>query len=85
MEVGGGEQIEVVSAPALGELRRLMLSNLKYKWQWEQPFAVEPMLWHRANEEIERVQEARGFPVVAADWAPLPNFLFMGVPVVMAS
>ena len=77
------EQGEVVSAPALAELTRLMHENLRYRWQWERPFHVEPMLWHRANAEIEMVQEARGFPVLAADWAPLPNFLFHGVPIVM--
>lgn len=83
MVVGGGEQTSIVEAPALAELARLMHESLRYRWQWERPFEVDPMLWHRANAEIEMVQEARGFPVQAADWVPLPNFLLMGVPIVM--
>jgi hypothetical protein len=79
--IGGGEQIEIVSAHALADVRRLI--NARPHYLADTPIAVEPQLWHQAQGELRHVLELRGWPLLASDKVDLPNFLFCGVAVVI--
>jgi hypothetical protein len=84
MIVGGGEQIELVHAPAVAEVRRRQVARPWYLA--DRPLAVEPELWHEAQTQLRDALEARGWPLVSD--APLVakgvnNFMLCGVPIVM--
>lgn len=79
--VGGGEQVEIVSAHALADVRRRI--NARPHYLNDTPIAVEPQLWHQAQGELRDILEQRGWPLPASDKVDLPNFLFAGVAVVM--
>lgn len=80
LDVGNTPQFE---APTLAALARQI--NERPLWQIKEalPLLVDPETWHRANTEMREVQERQGRHVAAASWAPLPNFLLHGIPVVM--
>lgn len=83
MMVGGGEQVEIVSAPTVATLVKRM--NDRPVWQIidKAPLYVDSETFQRARTEMQEALARQGRAVVAADWAPLPNFLLLGVPVVM--
>ena len=82
MMVGGGEEIELVHAPQLAEVRRAIFDRPHYLA--DRPIAVDHELWHHAQEQLRHVLEARGWPLLASDRCDQPNFLLCGVPVVMS-
>jgi hypothetical protein len=79
--VGGGEQVEIVSAHALADVRRRVFARPHYLA--DTPIAVDPQTWHQAQGELRHVLELRGWPLLASDKVDLPNFLLCGVAVVM--
>ncbi len=81
MMVGGGEQVELVQAHALANVRHRIFDRPHYLA--DTPIAVDPQLWHQAQDELRHILEQRGWPLLASDKCDLPNFLFCGVPVVM--
>ena len=83
MMVGGGEQREIVQAHAVADVRHRIFDRPLY--MHDRPIAVEPMLWHQAEAELRHALELRGWPLLASDKAPLPNFLLCGVAVVMSN
>jgi hypothetical protein len=83
MMVGGGEQVEIVRADAVAQIQRAIYSQPNY--MLDRPFEVEPRLWHQAEAELRHALELRGWPLLASDKAPLPNFLLCGVAVVMSN
>jgi hypothetical protein len=82
MMVGGGEQVTLIDAPALAELARRVYALPRY--MADRPLAVEPDLYQRGLDELDRVMRDRGWRVAVADWVKQPNYLFKGIPVVMA-
>jgi hypothetical protein len=77
-DVGNTPQFE---APILADLMQRIVH--RPWWSMKDPLPVDPETWQKANNEMREVQERQGRRVMAAEWAPLPNFLLMGVPVVM--
>lgn len=80
MMVGGGEQVELVDARHLAQVRRAIIERPYYLN--DRPIAVDHELWHHAERELRELLAARGWPMVAA---PIEqrNFMLLGVPVVM--
>lgn len=81
MMVGGGEQVEIVSAHALADVHRRIFARPRYLN--DQLIAVEPEVWHQARGELRDLMERRGWPVLACDKTDRANFLLCGVAVVM--
>lgn len=78
-DVGSTPQLE---APTLAELIAQMHARpLAFV---RDPLPVDPETFQKAHAEMKDVQERQGRPVMAAAWADQPNFLLMGVPVVMS-
>lgn len=74
-------EVPQFEAPILADLMQQIVH--RPWWAMKDPLPVDPETWQRANTEMAEVQERQGRRVVAAEWAPAPNFLLMGVPVVM--
>lgn len=79
-DVGSTPQFDL---PTLVELTRQI--NERPLWQMGEalPLEVDRQTWHRANAEMKEAMERQGRGVAAAAWAPTPNFLLRGIPVVM--
>jgi hypothetical protein len=80
IDVGRTPQFE---APTLADLTRKIYERPLWQTKEAVPFPVDPETWQRANTEMREVMKRQGRPVYAADWAPRPNFLLQGIPVVM--
>lgn len=76
-----GEQPEIVHAPAVAAIQRAIVERPYYLQ--DRPIAVEPQLWSEAQEQLKQALEKRGWPLLADGECDRPNFLLMGVPVVM--
>lgn len=81
MIIGGGEQGELIHAPDLAEVSRAIVQRPHYLA--DQPLAVDPQLWVRAQDQLRDVLQARGWPMLTDDKCRRMNFLLHGVPVVM--
>lgn len=79
--VGSTPQLE---APTLASLMRQMSERPLWEISDRKPLPVDPSTYQKAYAEMSEVQERQGRPVMAAAWAEKPNFLLMGVPVVMS-
>lgn len=77
-DVGSTPQFE---APVLAELCTKLVQRAR--WAAEEPLAVDAETWQKARDEMVEVQKRRGFTVLGAD-IKQPNFLLMGVPVVVS-
>lgn len=77
-DVGSTPQIDATTLASL--CRRI---NERPLWAIEEPLPVDPETYELAREEMTEVQKRRGFPVSCAA-IDRPNFLLLGVPVVMA-
>jgi len=80
--VGGGEQVEIVHAPAVAALQNAILARPHYLA--DQPFAIAPHVWHEAQAQLREALERRGWPLLADGACKRVNFLLCGVPVVMS-
>lgn len=77
-DIGSTPQFE---APTLADLMHRIRN--RPLWAMKDPLPVEPETWQKANSEMTEVQKRQGRGVAAAAWADKPNFLLMGVAVVM--
>lgn len=77
-DIGNTPQFE---APILADLMQRIVH--RPWWAMKDPLPVDPVTFEKANLEMAEVQERQGRRVIAAAWAPKPNFLLMGVPVVL--
>jgi hypothetical protein len=75
-----GEQPEIVHAPAVAEVQRMILGRPHYLRS--EAIAIEPQLWVQAQEQLKQALEKRGWPLLADGDCHKPNFLLLGVPVV---
>lgn len=75
--VGNRPQFE---APILADLMQQIVH--RPWWAMKDPLPVDPETWAKANDEMADVAKRQGRTVAAAS-LPAPNFLLMGVPVVM--
>lgn len=81
-QIGHVEQIDVLHAPAVAEVRNMIYARPRYLA--DQPIAVQPQLWHEAQEQLRQLLAARGWPLSTSGSCDRVNFLLCGVPVVMS-
>jgi hypothetical protein len=79
--IGGGEQIEIVHAPALAEVIRAIETRPYYLRK--EPIEVARHIFIEAQEQLKRSLEARGWPMVCMEHINRQHFLVHGVPVLM--
>jgi hypothetical protein len=77
-DIGNTPQLE---APILADLMQRIAH--RPAWAVKDPLPVERETWQKAKDEMTDVQKRQGRNVQTASWAAQPNFLLMGVPVVM--
>lgn len=78
-DIGNTPQFE---APTLADLARRLRDRPIWQICERKPLSVDPETYERGLTEMRETMERQGRTVNAAPWAPKPNFLLMGVPVV---
>jgi hypothetical protein len=80
----GGEQAELVHAPAVAELHDRIARRPHYLA--DQPLEVEAGLWSEAQEQFRDALKARGWPLPVDTrllGQGVSHFMLRGVPIVM--
>lgn len=77
-DVGATPQLE---APILADLMQRIVH--RPWWMMKEPLPVDPDTFEKAKTEMAEVQKLQGRHVAAAPGVDQPNFLLMGIPVVM--
>ena len=73
----------LLDTPTLAMIAQAM--NDRPIWQIRDaiPFPVDRQTWTQAEHEMREAMQLQGRDVPAAPWAPMPNFLLHGNPVVI--
>lgn len=83
--IGGGDNPELVKAPALAEIQRRIISRAY--WLCGEPFAVDPRLWGEARSEHAHILSERGWPLAQSNdlaGRGIDHFLLCGIAIIKA-